>query len=221
MDCIAHNPTVFLSAVTKCAPTVGPKDGSFTLQYKSATAIGKAEIVTDREEKIAGLRAICQRFLPHHMDAFDDAISRSLERTAVVKITLMHQWGEGYPTEAVITADMERNGGFIIEDDGCIVGYFAFLPSPEPTYAKIYEGKWINDTQPYHVVHRIASYPDAHGIFSSIMEFCFSNDENIRIDTHHDNKIMQHNILKHGFTYCGIIYLLSGDERLAYQKIVI
>ena len=33
-------------------------------------------------------KAICQRFLPHHMDAFDDAISRSLERTAVVKITL-------------------------------------------------------------------------------------------------------------------------------------
>ena len=53
----------------------------------------------------------------------------------------MHQWGEGYPTEAVITADMERNGGFIIEDDGCIVGYFAFLPSPKPTYAKIYEGQ--------------------------------------------------------------------------------
>ena len=36
LDCIAHNPTVFLSAVTKCAPTVGPKDGSFTLQYKSS-----------------------------------------------------------------------------------------------------------------------------------------------------------------------------------------
>ena len=29
LDCIAHCPTVFLSAVTKCAPTVGPKDGSF------------------------------------------------------------------------------------------------------------------------------------------------------------------------------------------------
>ena len=25
---------------------------------------------------------------------------------------------------------------------------------------------------------------------------------------------MQHNILKHGFTYCDIIYLLSGNERL-------
>ena len=88
------------------------------------------------------------------------------------------------------------------------------------TYAKIYEGKWIDDVQPYHVVHRIASYPDAHGIFSSIMDFCLSHDRNIRIDTHRDNKIMQHNILKHGFTYCGIIYLLSGDERLAYQKMV-
>jgi hypothetical protein len=51
-------------------------------------AVGKAEIVKDRDEKIKALRAICQRFLPKHMDAFNDAISRSLERTAVVKITL-------------------------------------------------------------------------------------------------------------------------------------
>ena len=57
----------------------------------------------------------------------------------------MHQWGEGYPSEAVITADMERNGGFVIEDGGKVVGYFAFLPSPEPTYAKIYDGEWIDD----------------------------------------------------------------------------
>ena len=132
----------------------------------------------------------------------------------------MHQWGEGYPSEAVITADMEKKGGFVVVDDGMVVGYFAFLQSPEPTYARIYEGKWIDDVQPYHVVHRIASYPDAHGIFSSIMDFCLSHDRNIRIDTHRDNKIMQHNILKHGFTYCGIIYLLSGDERFAYQKMV-
>ena len=88
LDCIAANPSVALSAVTRCTPTVGPKDGSFTLQYKSAMAIGKAEIVTDKDEKIEALRAICLRFLPHHMDAFDDAIDRSLERTAVVKITL-------------------------------------------------------------------------------------------------------------------------------------
>jgi hypothetical protein len=132
----------------------------------------------------------------------------------------LHQWGEGYPSEVVITADIERNGGFVIEDDGKVVGYFAFLPSPEPTYAKIYEGDWLDDERPYHVVHRIASYPDVHGIFSCIMDYCFSHDPNIRIDTHRDNRIMKHNIMKHGFTYCGIIYLTSGDERLAYQKLI-
>lgn len=132
----------------------------------------------------------------------------------------MHQWTDGYPSETVITADMEKKGGFVIEDANKIVGYFAFLASPEPTYAKIYEGQWVDDVQSYHVVHRIASYPDVHGIFSAIMDFCFSRDTNIRIDTHRDNKIMQHNLLKHGFTYCGIIYLLSGDERLAYQRII-
>ena len=36
----------------------------------------------------------------------------------------LHQWREGYPSEAVITADMEKNGGFVVEDDGKVVGYF-------------------------------------------------------------------------------------------------
>ena len=131
----------------------------------------------------------------------------------------MHQWGEGYPSEAVILSDMEKNGGFVVEEDSKVVAYFAFLPSPEPTYDRIYGGRWLDDVQPYHVIHRIASYPNVHGIFKSIMDFCFSRDANIRIDTHKDNTIMQHNIEKHGFTYCGIIYLASGDERLAYQRI--
>ena len=49
---------------------------------------GSPYIVSDKEGKIEAMRAICLRFLPKHMDAFDDAIQRSLERTAVVKITL-------------------------------------------------------------------------------------------------------------------------------------
>ena len=88
LDAIAAHPEVCLSAVTKCAPTIGPKDGSFTLQYRSAIAFGRAELVTDETEKIEALRIISQRFLPQHMDAFDDAIRRSLHRTAVVRITL-------------------------------------------------------------------------------------------------------------------------------------
>lgn len=88
LDCIEKNPMVHLSAVSRCKPTVGPQDGSFTLEFKSAMAIGNACLVTDEKEKIEAMRAICMRFLPEHMDAFDASIARSLHRTAVVRITL-------------------------------------------------------------------------------------------------------------------------------------
>ena len=142
------------------------------------------------------------------------------------------QWVNGYPSEAVIAEDIAHGYGFVVEDvvesketallrnAAIIVGYFAFIPSPEPTYASIYEGTWLDDDLPYHVVHRIGSTLDSHGVFEAIMAFCFSHDSNIRIDTHRDNLIMQHCILKAGFSYCGIIYLTSGDERLAYQKLI-
>ena len=104
-------------------------------------------------------------------------------------------------------------------DDKRIVAYFAFLPAPEPTYAQIYEGAWLNE-EPYYVIHRLASWPDVHGIWDSVLNWAFARTKTLRVDTHRDNRIMQHNILKHGFSCCGIIYLLSGDERLAYQKTI-
>ncbi|MCQ2227928.1 MAG: pyridoxamine 5'-phosphate oxidase family protein [Bacteroidales bacterium] len=88
IDAIRQNPQVCLSAVSKCKPTVGPKDGSFTLEYKSAIGFGMAELVENESEQIEALRAICMRYLPNHMDAFDTSIARSLSRTVVVRIRL-------------------------------------------------------------------------------------------------------------------------------------
>lgn len=88
LDILRTNSLVCLSAVSRCKPTVGPLDNSFTLEYNSAVAYGHATVVEDETEKIEAMRAICQRFLPRHMDAFDEAISRSLARTTVVRITL-------------------------------------------------------------------------------------------------------------------------------------
>lgn len=130
------------------------------------------------------------------------------------------QWVNGYPSESVILSDIGAGYGYIVVEKGRIVGYFAYIPSPEPTYARIFEGAWIDDMRPYHVVHRIGSLPDVHGVFRAIMDWCFSQDPNIRIDTHRDNHIMQHCIQSYGFEYCGIIYLESGDPRLAYQKLL-
>ena len=97
-----------------------------------------------------------------------------------------------------------------------LVAYFALLPSPEPTYSYI-DGAWLTD-EPYGVIHRMASYPAAHGIFAAIMDFAAARYAHLRIDTHRDNRIMRHLIEKHGFTYCGIIWLTDGTERLAYER---
>lgn len=130
-----------------------------------------------------------------------------------------NQWINGYPSDSIIRDDIIiLNAGFVIEENRQIIGYFAFIPSPEPTYSFI-KGKWLND-EPYYVIHRMASLPEYHGIFSDIMEWSFLRTQTIRIDTHRDNHIMQHNLQKHGFSYCGIIYLRNGDERIAYQKTI-
>ena len=88
LDCIRANPVVSLSAVSRCTPKFEAEKKNFTMYYDSAIALGEAEIVTDNSEKIMALRLLCQRFLPKHMENFEEAIKRSLERTVVVKITL-------------------------------------------------------------------------------------------------------------------------------------
>lgn len=85
---IDKNPVVFITAVSRCKPVVGPHDDSFTLEFASASAQGIAELVSDDVEKRHALRLICHRFLPRHMDAFDTAVAHSLDRTAVVRIRL-------------------------------------------------------------------------------------------------------------------------------------
>lgn len=88
IDCLRYNPIVSLSAVSRCTPKYEEDKNNFTEYYNSAIAIGRAEIVHDREEKAEALRLLCKRFLPKFMDHFQEAIDRSLERTTVIRITL-------------------------------------------------------------------------------------------------------------------------------------
>jgi hypothetical protein len=129
------------------------------------------------------------------------------------------QWPEGYPRDDMFRTDIEMGGSYVMLDEsGKVVGTFALLPSPEVTYNVIYDGQWLND-EPYHVIHRIASTPDSHGILDAILDFGETVSSNIRIDTHEANIIMRKGLEKHGYQYCGIIHLLNGDERLAFQKL--
>ncbi len=129
----------------------------------------------------------------------------------------LKQWTDGYPSAVVFSKDIEQGVSYVVEDNGEVVATFALIPGPDVTYAKIYNGQWLND-ESYYVIHRIASRQGARSILQIVTDYAFQFTQNIRIDTHRDNVIMQHLMQKLGFQYCGIIYLLSGDERLAYQK---
>ena len=142
--------------------------------------------------------------LPLILQILDDA------RAKMVASGNPNQWPVGYPPVETVERDLALGVGYMVEDDGEPVGYFAMVASPDPTYARIYDGAC-------YVLHRIASKAGAHGVMAAVMEYALSVSESLRIDTHADNRIMQHNVLKYGFRYCGVIYLANGDPRLAYQ----
>lgn len=130
----------------------------------------------------------------------------------------LKQWTDGNPKQSLIEADINNGNSYILEEEGRAVATFAFIEGPDITYNNIYEGKWKENTLPYHVIHRMASLHGTHGVFKDILEYCFERCNNIRIDTHRQNSIMRNALSKFGFEYCGIIYLLDGAERLAYQQ---
>lgn len=129
-----------------------------------------------------------------------------------------NQWVGGYPSRELIESDIKQGKSYVCLDEGKIVGTFYFTLGDDPTYSKIYEGAWLNDKS-YGVVHRIAAGGHQKGIASFCLEWCFNQCFNIRIDTHRDNIPMQRLLQKNGYVLCGIIYLVDGSERLAYQKI--
>lgn len=128
------------------------------------------------------------------------------------------QWDSGYPSEQYIREEIDAGHSFVCENEtGELVGTFCFIIGDDPTYANIYEGKWLNNDC-YGTVHRIASAGKEKGVAEACFRWCFKQCRNIRVDTHRDNRVMQHILSKLDFTFCGIIYVLDGTERLAYQK---
>lgn len=127
------------------------------------------------------------------------------------------QWGDDRPSESVIKNDIINGNSFVVIDNDVISGVFSFIIGEDETYKKIYDGKWLND-KAYGTVHRLAGNGKSKGIFDFSMGYCEKLIDNIRIDTHKNNKIMQYLLSKRGYKKCGIIYVEDGSERLAYQK---
>ena len=134
-----------------------------------------------------------------------------------------NQWPVGYPPEEYLRQDIDLSRLYVCEENGSLCGVFMLSMEDDPTYHYI-DGAWVNE-EPYGVIHRIASDGMKKGVFKTVLAFCKTklaehNIANLRIDTHADNKTMQHLMETYGFGYCGIIYLENGSPRRAYQLVL-
>ena len=127
-----------------------------------------------------------------------------------------HQWGDlGYPYPDLIKEDIEEQRLLVITENETVEGVFFWSLGVDPTYVEI-DGQWLND-KPYGVIHRIAGSGRVKGILKTAVEYGLQFSDNIKIDTHVDNTVMQSALEKLGFQYCGMVYLPHGVWMRAYQ----
>lgn len=129
------------------------------------------------------------------------------------------QWGDGYPQTELLAEDIRNGSLYVLADEReHICGAFMFAVMEDPTYRRIENGTW-RDAAPYGVIHRVAGDGSQHGLMRRIVGFCAEQMPHLRMDTHRRNLTMQHQILRNGFTYCGVIHVQDGSERLAYERV--
>lgn len=129
------------------------------------------------------------------------------------------QWGDGYPLPEQLEEDISLERLYVLCDKEDVPhGVFAFMLGDDPSYGVI-DGAWLNDA-PYGTIHRLAGDGTVKGQFRACLDFCLTISPDIRADTHHNNKVMQHLLEKNGFVRCGEISLYEKEDdplRIAYQ----
>ena len=141
-------------------------------------------------------------------------------RKEMIKNGNPHQWKNYHPPVEEVIKEINEGKHFVIFENNVIVGVFSLIFGEDPTYKYIENGSWLND-EPYATIHKIASSNIVKGIFKFAIDYAFSRIDNVRIDTHIDNKIMFHLLKEYGFTYCGTIYLKNEEPREAFHKKII
>ena len=124
------------------------------------------------------------------------------------------------PRRELLEKDIQLSRGYVVEEEGHIIGTFAFIIGEDPTY-RVLDGTWLNGA-PYGTIHRIAGVRGAHGILQTATAWAFTRIDNIRIDTHPNNAIMLHLLPKCGYTRCGTIFIQDDvsnhSPRIAFQQ---
>lgn len=134
------------------------------------------------------------------------------------------QWQGDYPNPQHVKEDIEKGFALlVISDDQETVGTLSVVAPPEHDYDTM-DGHWLVDTDQYRVIHRVAIHSNhaGHGYASRMFEEVIdyvqkANDiKSLRIDTHEDNKAMQHLITKYGFQRVGTLNGVYRKNEISY-----
>lgn len=173
-------------------------------------------------------RKALQDDIPDILRIIDDAKS-------FLRASGVDQWQDGFPGKETILDDISSGRAYLMTDNDAdtmheiAMGFFVLSFEAERSYINIEGTGWLNRKSQYSAIHRaaISSGYRGHGLSDMIFRICENETRmlgipSIRIDTHIDNHIMQHLILKNGYTFCGVIRLSRDNaERLAYEKLVV
>ena len=134
------------------------------------------------------------------------------------------QWQDGYPNPEVVANDIRKGAGYVLIQEGLIIGYVAILINEEPEYARL-KGNWLTNVD-FVVFHRVAVAETHLGkgvakeLFLHIEEFAREHGiKSIKADTNFDNKAMLYLFEKFQYSYCGEV-TFRGTPRRAYEKVL-
>ncbi|QIL46427.1 GNAT family N-acetyltransferase [Vagococcus coleopterorum] len=135
------------------------------------------------------------------------------------------QWQDGYPSMAVVESDIKLGQCYIAKEQEQIRGVIVVTAVPESDYEQLNKGAWRYD-EPYTAIHRLAINKDfpAQGLSQKLLAYAEEitvglGRQVIRVDTHEDNKGMQHILKKQGYQLIGDLTLSDdGGERIALDK---
>lgn len=136
------------------------------------------------------------------------------------------QWVGEYPSEELLTNDINSGESYVAVENGEILGTCLISFQEEPSYNNIYDGAWLT-LNSYAVIHRLAVKKTSRNrnVASKLLDFAKdlaleNNIHSLKIDTHKDNSTMKKLMEKNDFIYCGRIILSDNSERIAFEKIL-
>ncbi|WP_251546426.1 GNAT family N-acetyltransferase [Limosilactobacillus caecicola] len=135
------------------------------------------------------------------------------------------QWQGDYPNPEHVKEDVQNGYAYLVHSaDDETVGTITILPAPDHAYDEL-DGGWLMETDAYLTIHRLAIHSDHAGkgyaskLFEEVINYIKTNRtdiQSIRIDTHEDNKAMQHLITKSGFTRVGTLHGVYRPKEISY-----